>query len=91
MLARLAQGPASMKELATPLGIALPSALKHLQVLEAGGMVHSRKEGRVRTFDIERQGLASIEAWLDEHQRQLNLGFDRLAALMAAHPEEPEE
>lgn len=87
MVSRLVLGQASMKELAAPLGLALPSALKHLQVLENGGIVTSSKQGRVRTFAIERQGLAALQAWLTEHQRQLNAGFDRLEALMLATPD----
>jgi DNA-binding transcriptional ArsR family regulator len=39
MLDRLSRGPASVSELAEPLGIALPSAVKHLAVLEQGGLV----------------------------------------------------
>jgi DNA-binding transcriptional ArsR family regulator len=89
MVARLVQGPASMKELAAPLGLALPSALKHLQVLENGGIVRSRKSGRVRTFAIEQQGLQAIETWLDAHRRQIEAGFDRLEDLMLSMPEEP--
>src|SRR5512145_777537 len=53
MLDRLSRGPASVSELAQPLGIALPSAVKHLAVLEQGGFVASRKEGRVRTYIAE--------------------------------------
>ena len=87
MVTRLVEGPAAMTELATTLGLALPSTLKHLQVLENGGMVASSKQGRVRTFAIDRDGLAVMQAWLTEHQRQLNAGFDRLEALMRAMPE----
>lgn len=87
MVTRLVQGPASMTELAGPLDLALPSALKHLQVLENGGIVASSKQGRVRTFAIDRQGLAALQSWLAEHQRQLNAGFDRLEALMLATPD----
>lgn len=87
MVTRLAQSPASMKQLAAPLDLALPSALKHLQVLEQGGIVTSTKRGRVRTFAIERQGMTQLQSWLDEHQRQLNSGFDRLEALMLATPD----
>ena len=50
-------------------------------------MVASSKQGRVRTFAIDRDGLATMQAWLAEHQRQLNAGFDRLEALMQATPE----
>ncbi|WP_323013802.1 metalloregulator ArsR/SmtB family transcription factor [Devosia sp.] len=87
MVTRLAQGPAAMSELAIGLGLALPSALKHLQVLEKGGMVASTKQGRTRTFALDAQGLAAMQAWLAEHQRQLGAGFDRLDALMRATPE----
>jgi len=90
MVAQLVQGPASMKELAAPLDLGLPSALKHLQVLENSGVVSSRKIGRTRTFKVEKAGLDHIEHWLDAHQRQLNLGFDRLEQLMASMKEEPE-
>lgn len=90
MVTRLVEGPASMSELSALLHLALPSTLKHLQVLENGGMVASSKQGRVRTFAIDRQGLAAMQAWLTEHQRQLNAGFDRLEALMRATPEENE-
>ena len=40
MVERLARGPASVKELAEPIEIALPSALKHLKVLEDGGLFY---------------------------------------------------
>ncbi|MFN4209012.1 MAG: ArsR/SmtB family transcription factor [Devosia sp.] len=91
MVSRLVQGPASMKELATPLSLALPSALKHLQALEIGGIVTSSKTGRVRTFAIRQDGLRTIQTWLADHQRELNAGFDRLEAAMRATPEETSE
>lgn len=91
MVSRLVQsGPASMKELAAPFDLGLPSTLKHLKVLENGGIISSRKEGRVRTFSIRPEGLTSLRLWLDQHQTHLEAGFDRLAAAMAAHPEEAE-
>lgn len=88
MVSRLVLGPASMKELAAPLSLALPSALKHLQALETGGIVTSSKTGRVRTFAIQQSGLRTIETWLTAHQRELTTGFDRLEALMRDTPEE---
>ena len=58
MVERLAQGPASVKELASPIQLALPSALKHLKVLEEGGIVLSEKTGRVRTYRMRPQALS---------------------------------
>ncbi|MBX3607215.1 MAG: winged helix-turn-helix transcriptional regulator [Piscinibacter sp.] len=83
MLDRLSHGPASASELAEPLGMALPSAVKHLAVLEEGGLVASRKVGRVRTYTVEPRALDAMEAWVARRRKQLNAQFDRLAAYLA--------
>lgn len=77
MLDRLSRGPASVTELAEPLGMALPSAVKHLAVLEQGGLVASRKVGRVRTYAVEPQALDAMEAWVAKRKTLLNAQFDR--------------
>lgn len=84
MLDRLSRGPASVSELAEPLGIALPSVVKHLAVLERGGFVASEKTGRVRTYSIEPKALDAMEAWVAKRKTQLNAQFDRLDAYLAA-------
>jgi len=82
MLDRLSRGPASVSELAEPLGIALPSAVKHLAVLEAGGFVASWKVGRVRTYKAESRALDAMEAWVTKRKMLLNAQFDRLDAYL---------
>jgi DNA-binding transcriptional ArsR family regulator len=57
MFERLSHGPASVGELARPLPMSLPAVLQHLAVLEADGLVHSEKIGRVRTCRIEPSSL----------------------------------
>jgi DNA-binding transcriptional ArsR family regulator len=83
MLDRLCRGPASVSELAEPLGIALPSAVKHLAVLEQGGFVASQKVGRVRTYTIELKTLDAMENWVAKRKTQLNMQFDRLDLYLA--------
>jgi DNA-binding transcriptional ArsR family regulator len=83
MLDRLSRGPASVSELAEPLGVALPSAVKHLAVLEEGGFVASEKVGRVRTYKIEPKALDAMEAWVARRKTLLNAQFDRLDAYLA--------
>ncbi len=78
MIDQLSAGPASVSELAKPLGIALPSALKHLAVLEAGGVVQSEKAGRVRTYRIAPDALGGLEAWVAQRKAQWNAQFDAL-------------
>ncbi|QAY76156.1 helix-turn-helix domain-containing protein [Sphingosinicella sp. BN140058] len=79
MIDQLSRGPASVSELARPLGIALPSALKHLSVLEAGGIVRSDKVGRIRTYRIAPDAFGGIEAWVAARKAQWNRQLDRLA------------
>ena len=54
---RLCDGPASVSELAKPFAMTLAAVVQHVQVLEAAGLVQSRKVGRVRTVQIESAGL----------------------------------
>ena len=88
MVERLSRGSASVKELAAPIDIALPSALKHLKVLEEGGIVASVKAGRVRTYTIKPQALSSIGEWVKQREAAIGQAFDRLAAAMLEFPEE---
>jgi DNA-binding transcriptional ArsR family regulator len=78
MVDRLSSGPASVSDLARPLGIALPSALKHLAILEAGGVVRSDKAGRVRTFHIKSSAFRLLEAWVAKRNAMWNRQFDAL-------------
>ncbi|WP_199555233.1 ArsR/SmtB family transcription factor [Sandaracinobacteroides hominis] len=82
MLARLGAGPASVKELAQPFRIGLPTFLKHLKVLEASGLVQTRKDGRVRTCALRPERLAEAEAWLAAQRNLWEARTDRLAALV---------
>lgn len=83
MIDRLSAGPASVSELARPLGMALPSAVKHLAVLEAGGIVNSDKRGRVRTYRIAPDAFGGLEAWVAERKSQWQGQFDRLDAFLS--------
>jgi DNA-binding transcriptional ArsR family regulator len=84
MLERLSAGPTSVTELGQPLGIALPSVVKHLAVLESGGLVESEKSGRVRTYRIAPHAFAAMETWVAAHKTRLNAQFDRLDVFLAA-------
>lgn len=85
---RLSKGPASVKELAAPADVQLPAVLKHLRVLEKGGIVVSEKVGRVRTYRMQKEAFSAMSNWIEQRQREMNAAFDRLADLMAEIPEE---
>jgi DNA-binding transcriptional ArsR family regulator len=71
MVDRLCQGPATVTELATPLAMGMPAVLKHLSVLEAGGIVESAKSGRVRTYRMTANALRLAEGWVAERKAWL--------------------
>ena len=68
MVERLSRGRASVSELAEPLEISLPAVLQHLQVLEAAGLVHSEKVGRVRICRVELRALTPAERWIAQRR-----------------------
>jgi DNA-binding transcriptional ArsR family regulator len=87
MVERLCRAPASVKDLAEPFGMRLPSAVKHLKVLEESGIVVSHKSGRVRTYAVDLQGLAAIQDWVGQRKATINAAFDRLERAIAENPE----
>ncbi|HVH37467.1 MAG TPA: metalloregulator ArsR/SmtB family transcription factor [Sphingomicrobium sp.] len=83
MLARLAQGPASVSELAMPLAISLPAVMQHVKALEAGGLVATEKKGRVRTVRLEPGTLSAAEGWIHDRRTEWEARLDRFEAHLA--------
>ena len=79
VLQQLVERPASVKELAEPYDMALPSFMKHLSVLEDCGLIASRKVGRVRTCRLSPKRLAAAEKWIVEQRSLWEGRTDRLA------------
>lgn len=88
MVERLSIGPATVKQLAEPQRMRLPSALKHLKVLEDGGIVVSRKVGRTRTYRMQPSAFRPVSEWVRQREAAMNAAFDRLAQAMRDMPEE---
>jgi len=87
MVERLSQGPASVSELGKPLAMSLAAVLQHVQVLEACGLVRSRKVGRTRTCSIDPAVLRSAETWISDRRALVERRLDRLAAYLASTAE----
>ena len=83
LVEQLSQGPASVSDLAKPLGITLAAVVQHLQVLERSGVVRTEKVGRVRTCRIEPDGLNVAAEWLAERRSLWERRLDRLGDLLA--------
>ena len=80
IVSRLCEGPKTVSELSEPFEIALPSLLKHVQVLEQSGLISSEKIGRVRTCRIEPHALQATETWIHRHIAAWESRLDRMEA-----------
>jgi DNA-binding transcriptional ArsR family regulator len=79
---RLTRGPVSASELVKPLAITLAAVVQHLQILEQSGIVHTEKQGRVRTCRIETAGLTAAEQWIHDCRSTWERRLDRLADVL---------
>jgi DNA-binding transcriptional ArsR family regulator len=80
VLQQLGRGPATVSELAKPFGMALPSFLQHLRVLEQGGLVRTKKVDRVRTCELEAGPMTRAEQWIAQQRAIWEGRLDRLEA-----------
>jgi DNA-binding transcriptional ArsR family regulator len=87
VLGRLGAGPASITELARPFDMALPSFLKHIQLLEGSGLIRTAKQGRVRTCALEQGRFAMVEGWLAQQRAVWEARADRLEQFVMASQE----
>lgn len=78
VLQRLTAGTAAVSELAQPFGMALPSFLQHLDVLEECGLVRSRKTGRVRTYQITTRPMQVAEGWIAQQRARWDTRLNQL-------------
>ena len=83
LVEQLSHGPASVSDLAKPLGITLAAVVQHLQVLEQSGVIRTEKAGRVRTCRIELHGLSVAERWIGERRSLWERRLDRLGEILA--------
>lgn len=91
VIARLGSGSASIKELAEPFSLGLPSFLKHIKVLESSGLIASEKVGRVRTCKLNRENLAVVEKWFDKQRATWESRYENLDNLLTTLKGEEDE
>jgi DNA-binding transcriptional ArsR family regulator len=78
ILARLALGETSVKELAEPFEMTAPAISKHLKVLEKAGLISRGRDAQWRPCKLEPQALKSVDKWLERYRRLWEERFDRL-------------
>ncbi len=78
ILARLAQGEASVTELAKPFDLSLPGISKHLKVLQRAGLVRQSRNAQWRPCRLEPARLKEASEWVGEYRRFWDESFQRL-------------
>jgi DNA-binding transcriptional ArsR family regulator len=78
ILARLAEGDASVSELAEPFPITVQAISKHLKVLERAGLITRGRDAQLRPSHLESARLQEAAAWLERYRRFWHRSFDRL-------------
>jgi len=91
ILARLAQGDATVGELAKPFEMTLPGVSKHLRVLRDAGLVVQGRDAQWRPCRLETDRLREVDAWVAQYRSLWEARFDRLEAyLREIEPKETE-
>jgi DNA-binding transcriptional ArsR family regulator len=97
ILARLANGDATVTELAAPYDMSLAAVSKHLKVLESAGLVSRGKQAQWRPRHLEADPLQALSDWLQDYRQFWERSLDGLAdylkimrpALSANSPDRP--
>jgi DNA-binding transcriptional ArsR family regulator len=78
ILARLAQGEATVLELAEPFRLSLPGVSKHLKVLQRAGLITQGRRAQWRPCRLEPAPLKDVADWVEEYRHIWEERFDRL-------------
>ena len=78
IVARLAEGEATVSELAEPFSVSLPAISRHLKVLERAGLVARRRAAQSRPTSLRLGALEEAEAWMDTCRLTWERRMDRL-------------
>src|SRR5271157_402549 len=81
---RLAEGDATVGQLAKPFAISGPAISRHLKLLEEAQLIERRVDARFRVCSLRRDRLTEAERWINETRQFWERGFDRLEALLQA-------
>jgi DNA-binding transcriptional ArsR family regulator len=89
ILARLAEGDATVSELAAPFRVSLPAISRHLKVLEGAGLIVRGRDAQWRPSRLAPEPLREARGWLDARTRTWEGRIDRLDAHLKRRQKEP--
>jgi DNA-binding transcriptional ArsR family regulator len=84
ILARLAEGEASVNELCAPFALSQPAISQHLKVLERAGLISRSRRGTARLSHLEADPLREAVTWLGGYREYWEESYERLDELLGA-------
>jgi len=87
ILERLSSGPASISELAGPIGISLPGVMKHIHILEEAKLVATEKRGRIRECQLAPGDMDEVAGWVETFRQLWERRLDRLGTYIEEQQE----
>jgi DNA-binding transcriptional ArsR family regulator len=78
LLARLAEGEATVNELAEPFRMTLPAISKHLKVLERAGLIVRGRQAQYRPCALDAEPLHEVSNWAEQYRHVWEARFDRI-------------
>jgi len=78
LLARLAEGEATVNELAEPFNLTLPAVSKHLKVLERAGLVVRGRQAQFRPCALDAGPLRDVSSWAEQYRHMWESRFNRM-------------
>lgn len=91
ILARLAEGEATVNQLAEPFRLKLPTVSKHLKVLQRAGLVKQTRKAQWRPCRLETEPLRAVADWVDQYRRIWDERFNQLETYLAKLQEQEKE
>jgi DNA-binding transcriptional ArsR family regulator len=82
ILARLAEGEATVSELAEPFDLSLPAISKHIKVLERAGLIMQGQNAQYRPCTINVTPLEEVSRWTEQYRHIWEARFDRMEAYL---------
>lgn len=82
ILARLAQGAATVNDLAEPFAMSLPAVSKHIRVLESAGLITRERNAQFRPCILETKPLQDVAGWTDQYRHIWEARFDAMGKLL---------
>jgi DNA-binding transcriptional ArsR family regulator len=90
MVARLADGDATVNQLAEPYDVTVQAVSKHLKVLEDAGLVSRTRDAQRRPVHLETEVFGLMTSWIEQYRRQAEERYRRLDDLLRTMPDDVE-